>query len=307
MNTENKCIFVSSRGILNSCMFHSYKPISSIHRLIEYNFTEVEKDEEYDKCYSVYVCLSAIKEFMNIINALPFRFVLVTGDCDESCYEDVLTNSMFEKLINNPKLVHWFSQNCVSEHEKLTKLPIGLDYHTISNNMHHSWGPNQSPLDQERELILLKSRSPPFYERTIKAYANYHFFMTTRYGMDRVDAKKSIPENLVFYEPSKVPRIQTWTNQVQYSFVISPHGNGFDCHRTWEALLLGCIPIMKKSRIDSLFKDLPVLIVNDWSDVTQELLDATIIEFKQKHDNNEFNYEKLLLDYWMKLIHDKCV
>jgi hypothetical protein len=58
-------------------------------------------------------------------------------------------------------------------------------------------------------------------------------------------------------------RSQTWGEMCKYSFVLSPFGNGYDCHRTWEALLLGCIPIMKKSRIDSLFKYLPVLTRED--------------------------------------------
>ena len=36
--------------------------------------------------------------------------------------------------------------------------------------------------------------------------------------------------------------------------------------------------------------------VNEWSDITQELLDKTIIEFK----NKTFNYDKLSLQYWTK-------
>jgi len=36
--------------------------------------------------------------------------------------------------------------------------------------------------------------------------------------------------------------------------------------------------------------------------LNQELLDNTVIEFKDKHDQNCFNYEKLTLQYWMKKI-----
>jgi hypothetical protein len=32
----------------------------------------------------------------------------------------------------------------------------------------------------------------------------------------------------------------------KYSFVLSPYDNGIDCIRTYEALILGCIVIMKK-------------------------------------------------------------
>ena len=40
-----------------------------------------------------------------------------------------------------------------------------------------------------------------------------------------------------------------WETTAQYAFVASPPGNGFDCHRTWEALVLGCIVIVQNSSV----------------------------------------------------------
>ena len=71
-----------------------------------------------------------------------------------------------------------------------------------------------------------------------------------------------------------------------------------DCHRTWEALCLGCIVIVEKSNIDSLYDDLPVLIVNNFDEINKELLENTIINFK----NKIFNYSKLLLSYYLDKI-----
>jgi hypothetical protein len=105
----------------------------------------------------------------------------------------------------------------------------------------------------------------------------------------------------MFYEPELITRNKTWENQINYSFVISPHGNGLDCHRTWEALVLGCIPIVKKSEIDDLYEDLPVIIVNNWSDLNQDLLNNTIEYFKHK----TFNYNKLSLQYWINKFNEK--
>jgi len=118
---------------------------------------------------------------------------------------------------------------------------------------------------------------------------------------DREDAMNKVPKDLVFYEPSRISRSDTWKNQVQYAFVLSPHGNGLDCHRTWEALCLGCIPIVKTSPIDAVFDELPVLIVKDWSDVTKELLQETFDSFGKK----PFNCERLKLSYWTGLIRSK--
>jgi hypothetical protein len=79
---------------------------------------------------------------------------------------------------------------------------------------------------------------------------------------------------------------------------VSPHGNGLDCHRTWEALALGCIPIVKSSGIDPLFDELPVWIVNQWSDVTADAMRTKIEEFR----NINFNYDKLTVGYWKSKI-----
>ena len=301
MNTENKCIFVSSRGILNSCDIKSLNPRSSISSLNQYN---LDNFNEFEDGTTIYVCTSAVRNFIQILlNQINFKFILVTGDCDENCYTDILNESDFNKFINNPKLIHWFSQNCISKHNKLTKIPIGLDYHTISNNKLPSWGLQMTPLEQEEELIQLRHSMKPFYERQEKAYSNFHFQIHTKYGGDRIDAIKSIPTNLVYYELRPTTRLSSWKTQLQHAFVVSPHGGGYDCHRTWEALLLGCIPIMKTSPIDSLFEDLPVLIVQEWIHVTEELLKQTVLSYKDKM--HTFNFDKLLLSYWTNLLKSK--
>jgi hypothetical protein len=126
--------------------------------------------------------------------------------------------------------------------------------------------------------------------------------MNTKLGYDRKDAYQKIDKNLVYYEENKVLRIITWNKQKNYAFVICPHGGGLDCHRNWEALCLGCIPIVKTSLIDDLYKDLPVLIVKDWGVINKKLLNNTINIFKKKFENNEFNMEKIKLSYWINLI-----
>jgi hypothetical protein len=123
--------------------------------------------------------------------------------------------------------------------------------------------------------------------------------MTTRYGkVDRVDAFSKVRKELVFYEPFKTTRDVCWANMIKYKFVLSPQGNGLDCHRTWEALCLGCYPIVKTSWLDPLFDDLPVWIVDDWTDITAESMQdkANVL------DAGKFKMEKLTLKYWQELI-----
>jgi hypothetical protein len=288
---EKNCSFVSSRGILHSCDIKSSNPISSIRELSNYDWNNLSEG-----C-TLYVCSSAIPSFNLIIETIPYKFILVTGDCDECCASDLFQNdSNFKLFIENPKIIHWFSQNLVTSHPKMTKIPIGLDYHTMVNS--DMWGKSISSEEQESILKKIGSLTLPFHERKLMIYSNFHFNIYTKYAFDRKDAISQIPSNLIYYEPTKIDRYDTWKKQSEYTFVASPHGNGLDCHRTWEALCLGCIVIVKSSPLDELYTDLPVLIVKEWNDITESLLLQTIENFK----NKKFLFEKLTLEYWMNKI-----
>ena len=56
-------------------------------------------------------------------------------------------------------------------------------------------------------------------------------------------------------------------------FVISPEGNGIDCHRTYEALIAGCIPIVEDNPcVREKYKGLPVLFTKDYTDLAEAAL-----------------------------------
>ena len=69
-----------------------------------------------------------------------------------------------------------------------------------------------------------------------------------------------------------------------HKFVICPIGNAIDCHRNWEVLYMKRVPVMKKNKyLEFLFKDFPVLFVEQYNDVTEDLL-----------TNNNLLFEKAL-------------
>ena len=295
---EEKNIFVSSRGILKSCDYYSYTPVSSVKHLINYPNLETIKQI---KNPSIYICTSALIIFMNeVLPLIDFPFILVSGDCDETIPQEIVNQNEFNNLLNNTQLIHWFCQNMTVKHPKITQMPIGLDYHTLTVNP--LWGPLSSCQEQEKNLMFLNKKSVPFWNRNVHCYANFHFTMNTKLGYDRKDAFQNINKDLIYYENTPVTRLTTWNRQLKFAFVICPHGGGLDCHRNWEALCLGCIPIVKTSAIDSLYKDLPVLIVDDWQNITIDLLNNTMIKFKTMFQNNEFNMGKIKLKYWINLI-----
>jgi hypothetical protein len=209
-------------------------------------------------------------------------------------------NATIFKSDDAPKTLEYAIETVL---QKLRQIPIGLDYHTISANPRHPWisatTEGTTPVEQETVLIeQIRSVMKPFYQRKIRIYSNV-MLCPDRFN-DRVDAIRMIPSVLISQQSSFLSRTQTWKNMTEYAFVLSPFGNGMDCHRTWEALLCGCIPIVRSSVFDELFEGLPVLIVNNWSDISLPLLVTTITRFKDNLDNNELKYEKLELSYYTK-------
>jgi hypothetical protein len=64
-------------------------------------------------------------------------------------------------------------------------------------------------------------------------------------------------------------------------FVVSPPGNGPDCHRTWESIYLGAVPVILEGTLAASIADkLPIWVVSDWN----ELLASSDQELIQKYD-----------------------
>jgi len=64
-----------------------------------------------------------------------------------------------------------------------------------------------------------------------------------------------------------------FTSLPKYKFVISPEGAGVDCHRHYEALMAGCIPVVEESEhVRKVYGNCPILYTKDYSEITPEYL-----------------------------------
>ena len=304
---ENKCNYVCSRGLLKSCVFHSANPMSSWCYDFEHLNSMINGTDMRDGM-SIYVCSDMVPHFIdNILPRISNTFFLVSGDSDATVFGgiiDIWGNNprpieleQCLRLANHPNLLKWFSQNCIIIHDKIEQMPIGLDYHTIANDPNKPWrGENEgtSPSDQESILNGIKNNGKPFYDRIHKIFVNFSVNLNNE-NDERTRAIKNISSDILHLDLDFTVRSNVWKKAIEYAFVLSPFGAGPDCHRTWEALCLGCIPIVKSMGSNKMYEDLPVLIINEWNEVNEELLNATIERFK----TTTFNYDKLLLKYWV--------
>ena len=249
----------------------------------------------------VWMRLIALPQFLR--EALPrinAKFALLTGD------EDWSIPGSFDganALLASEKLVYWFSQNldASARHPKLQGLPIGLDFHTISNGAR--WGHEQAtPAEQEAELEVLRGQMPPTEQRLLQAHADFHFNKRKDqvWGDDRDSVQRLLEGNSsVVFQAKKLKRIELWREKTRYAFVVSPHGNGLDCHRTWESLVLGNIAIVKRSSLDPLYAGLPVVIVEDWREISEQNLKKWHAQHAAAFRRPEVT-ERLTNHYWIE-------
>ena len=71
-----------------------------------------------------------------------------------------------------------------------------------------------------------------------------------------------------------------------------------DCYRTLEALYVGCIPIVVNSPTTQYLRDLPILIIDDWNQISYNFLQ----EQYEKFQNTEYNLDQIKLSYWKEKI-----
>lgn len=287
---ERLTTFVSSRGLLKSCVCHNSRPISS-HPHIDTDLLAHHRPGG-----SIYVCTDALRNFaVNFLPHIQQPFVLVTGDSDAAISPALIADPAIAAILGNQYLLAWHAQNLSAQHAKLHHLPIGMDYHTMWEKP-GLWGLTAvSPMAQEHSLQTIFAESPELTQRYLNGYCNWHFAIGRG---DRQECFDKSDKSVCYYEANMVPRNSTWLRQAECMFVVSPEGAGMDCHRTWEAILLGCIPIVKKNPLLPLFAELPVMLVDDWSEVCRDAMLAFISNLGERH----FQFSTLFREYWVRKI-----
>lgn len=227
---------------------------------------------------TVFVEYNCLEEFAkDYLPQIKNRFILITGNYGYGA--DMPLPGPHFSILKNENIAAWFVQNIDRlPTENLIPMPIGL----ASNYWPHG---NNSLLDYLIPHALENE------ERSIFIYVNFsvapervpcanHFTLLGVKG----ESRKSYADYL--------------QDLSQSVFVISPPGGGLDCHRTWEALLLGCYPVVQSTTLNPLYEDLPVVIIQDWAEVTHEFLEEKYRELKSK----KWSRDKLYFSYWVERI-----
>jgi len=213
----------------------------------------------------------------DVLPRIGCRFVLITHN------SDVNIDAGRAALADDERIVAWFAQNAVFPHPKIVPVPIGLE---------NRWHRNNGIVGDYRRLARRKGPKLP---RML-----YGFSLNTN-AAERTPALASL-RAMASADPIQWTNSRAYRRQlVRYAFVASPPGNGVDCHRTWEALYLGVIPVVKRSPMYDAFPGAPIAQIGDWKEIEawdEARLSGMYAELGPRIDRCEC----LAMGYWKERI-----
>lgn len=229
--------------------------------------------DTYDR---IFVSGAYIRTFFEKYHAkIRVPYILMTHNGDEC------VDKSYRKYLSG-HLVRWYAQNVKIRDKKIIPIPIGLE-----NLYHYNHG------------------IPWMYKKNVKTKQMkiVYGFTTSTNRKEREYAEKCLRHCAVSVKLSGYYHSLKYTNVLaRYGFVASPSGNGLDCHRTWEALYLGVIPIVKRSVAMEFFVSLglPIYCVDDWKEVEKLTEKQLLTIYRAKKSG--FRSPILWFSYWQKRI-----
>jgi len=226
----------------------------------------------------VFVGVRRLREFeTRALPALKSPVVLISHQ------GDVTVDASSLGLAEDPRILHWFAQNCVVDHPKITPLPIGLE---------DRWRHNNGEISDFKKL----RRNVPSRPRI-----SYAFSLHTNLEK-RIECYRRLKASDLADELEQPLNSSLYRRAArEYMFIASPPGNGPDCHRTWEAMYMNCVPIVEDCSMNRHFKEqgFPLLIVGDWDELRR--WDETSLARAYVECRGGKACEKLYSGYWNEL------
>ena len=194
-----------------------------------------------------------------------------------------ITKKMYRK---KPKCIsEWYSCNVDVDSGDLIPIPLGLaNFHSKNlNDKYFSDNINLSEYFKNKEKLFYLNFNP-----------NTNF-------AHRKNIYK-IFEKTVWADCELKPvDLKEYAKKINnHNFVLAPWGNGIDTHRFWEILYSGSIPVTENHIIYKSFKNIPKLLLNNYSQIDENFLYENLDILKLNKE--KFNFEELDFNYWKNKI-----
>jgi len=211
--------------------------------------------------------------FINVLPLIKYKIILLTHNSSYGI------DASYTKFLNNSKILKWYAQNANFYHPKLQSIPLGI--------ANARW-----PHGNIQEVEEVKKQN------NAKDYLVYMNFDVKTNPTKRQKILGMFEDKDYVLKGEKKPFKEYLTDLSRSKFTLSPPGHGIDCHRIWESIAIGTIPIIENCHNISFHRDCPVMIIDDWRVLTKEFLEHKYEFYKSSLYTNS----KIYLDYWINEI-----
>jgi hypothetical protein len=220
-------------------------------------------------------------DLLELCSNFPNNNFIIFTNLEDTPIDDFI----FDKIPNNVLSIN--AVNALSFGGKVNPIPYGLQRKLNIND-------NRSEI-----LLSLMDNSDPEIQNLLYVNHSVHTNPAERSGIIELFLDKFWAK----VEVGSVNYNQYLTSLKKSKFMICPIGNAVDCHRNWEVLYMRRVPVMKKNDyLEYLMKDYPVLFVDNYSDITEDLLIANeyLFDNMQEIDLDSLDIEK----FYDKIVND---
>jgi len=215
------------------------------------------------------------------------RFDIVKAWKKEGCSQDYV-----RQYLDHPHTHAVItSQFHIWDHPKVHSLPLGFQFQKTAVRLKdqlQKYGKNPVTASQRPQLLMVNSKKrdgmrTQLLNATITTFTQrYNHSLKNTYGRGNM--------NGYLDEMSSA------------KFIMSPSGTGIDCYRHWEALMLGCIPVLETwNRSDGwmrTFDGLPVAWIDSYYNMTPAWLEDQYWKILQTPPE-DYQWKKLTRKYWI--------
>ncbi len=218
-----------------------------------------------------------------VLSQIKVPVILLLGNSDRN-----IDSRVTNKLTLKPGS-QIFAQNLSEDIPGVNPLPTGLE---------NRWRANNGKILPFRILRFLSSP---------RAHAILWGFSVGTNPKERTNAALALMKTPTAKHPGAVSSFQHQRLLSKFEFVASPPGKGIDTHRTWEAMYLGCIPILLDSYLSKYYKSigLPLWVVDSYEDLIR--LDERDLESKYQQIHGGFKSSELDFGTWKSRISNAAI
>ena len=182
-------------------------------------------------------------------NFSQMKFIIFTN-LEDTPIDDFILN----KIPDNVACIS--AVNAITHNDKVIPAPYGVQR-------------RMNPSDDRIEQLTQYMEHVPSKPRNLLYVSHNESSNVKRMGIKSLFYDKDWAE----VNEQRVSYDTFLSNLSNSKFMICPIGNAIDCHRNWEVLYMRRVPVMVRDPyLEKLYEDYPVLFVDNYKDVTKELL-----------------------------------